>query len=282
MDAHTLYCEYELLLGKIAELQQQSQQAPAKPTIAAWGLMNAGKSYLLNMLTEHIEEEYFKTNDFRETTEIKTFDSGKFIYLDTPGLDANSADNTEALKGVAKADVVLFTHQPQGELEQVELDFLRDLVQTFGRYAADNIVLVITKADKENAEKIIEIEQRILAQCQQYLGFPLKCFQVSGTRFHDGICKHKDGLTKASHIGDLAEHIQTVAQNSNIVAAERIRQTANKLHREASQLQKNIKTARRQSIAHLQEEFAPFVSAAQSLRSFVDQSQKQYSTNLLK
>jgi predicted AAA+ superfamily ATPase len=42
-----------------------NQNADNRPTIVAYGLMNAGKSFLLNMLTQHIEEEFFKTNDIR-------------------------------------------------------------------------------------------------------------------------------------------------------------------------------------------------------------------------
>lgn len=38
----------------------------SKPTIVVWGLMNAGKSYLLNMLSEHIENPYFKVAKIRE------------------------------------------------------------------------------------------------------------------------------------------------------------------------------------------------------------------------
>ena len=72
------------------------EQNNKKPIIVAYGLMNAGKSYLLNMLTQHISEEFFKTNDIRETATIKKFESEKYIYLDTPGLDANEEDDSQA------------------------------------------------------------------------------------------------------------------------------------------------------------------------------------------
>ena len=50
-----------------------------KPVVAAFGILNAGKSYLLNMLSLNIQDEYFKTNDHRETTEILEYESEKFI-----------------------------------------------------------------------------------------------------------------------------------------------------------------------------------------------------------
>jgi 50S ribosomal subunit-associated GTPase HflX len=74
-------------LKKICD-ELTSNAPPEKPVIAACGLMNAGKSYLLNMLTQHIEQEYFKTADQRETTSNKKLETEQYIYLDTPGLDA--------------------------------------------------------------------------------------------------------------------------------------------------------------------------------------------------
>ena len=55
------------------------EQNNKKPIIVAYGLMNAGKSYLLNMLTQHISEEFFRTNDIRETATIKKFESEKLF-----------------------------------------------------------------------------------------------------------------------------------------------------------------------------------------------------------
>ena len=101
------------LLKESQDLRKYSQDflnqslRSEKSVIVTWGLMNAGKSSLLNMLTQHIEQEFFKTNDFRETTEVCAYEADQYIYLDTPGLDANAADNLEALKGIKKADIVL-------------------------------------------------------------------------------------------------------------------------------------------------------------------------------
>ena len=109
----------QTLLKESQSLRKSSQDFlnqkvnDSKPIIVTWGLMNAGKSYLLNMLTQHIDKEFFKTNDFRETAIISSYETDQYVYLDTPGLDANAQDNLEALKGVKKADIVLFVHQLQ-------------------------------------------------------------------------------------------------------------------------------------------------------------------------
>lgn len=45
----------------------QEASCSPKPIIAAWGLVKAGKSSLLNMLSGHIEDEFFKTGVVRTT-----------------------------------------------------------------------------------------------------------------------------------------------------------------------------------------------------------------------
>ena len=85
-----------------------------KTNIVAWGLLNVGKSSLLNMLTQHINHDYFKVNDHRETTKVSKFEDEYCIYLDTPGLDANKQDTQEAIKGVGKA-CLLYTSDAADE-----------------------------------------------------------------------------------------------------------------------------------------------------------------------
>ncbi len=77
--------ESQDLRGLSQDFLNQSSRSD-NPVIVTWGLMNAGKSSLLNMLTKHIEQEYFKTNDFRETAVISAYETDQLTYLDTPGL----------------------------------------------------------------------------------------------------------------------------------------------------------------------------------------------------
>lgn len=168
--------ESQDLRGLSQDFLNQSSRSD-NPVIVTWGLMNAGKSSLLNMLTKHIEQEYFKTNDFRETAVISAYETDQLTYLDTPGLDANTSDNLEALKGVRKADIVLFVHQLQGELEKNEIEFLKEISTSFGQYAEQNIILVLSKVDKEDQSKVDQIQLKVLEQCKQYLGFEPNVFK---------------------------------------------------------------------------------------------------------
>lgn len=258
----------QMLLGQ--------QQAGNKPIIAVWGLMNVGKSSLLNMLTEHIDSEYFKTNDFRETAEIKTCSFNDMIFLDTPGLDANNADDMEAMRGVARADVVLFVHQPQGALEQIEMDFLKNLKTSFGENAETNIILVISKVDKESPEKIQAIENEMLAQCQDILGFTPKCFQISNTRFHKGVNEHKNGLTQASHINELNEHLYKVAKASVGVNQKRNELKLSELSDELNGMIAEMTNQKKQTMKNLADEFVHFNQLMKGFREYVTDIQERY------
>lgn len=203
---------------KINFIENQSKK---KTTVVAYGIMNAGKSSLLNMLTQHVSAEFFKTNDVRETSEIKKFETEKYIYLDTPGLDANNADDIHAHSGVSQADIVLFLHQPQGALEASEIKFLENLKKSFGTHTESNIVIVITKTDKEDQSKIDLIEKEIGNQCKAKVGVTPKIFQISNKRYQLGKTNHKDALIERSHIQSLKTHIDLIASNTRKVRIER-------------------------------------------------------------
>lgn len=256
--------DLDVLLKQASDILAR-KQGQDKPVIAVWGMMNAGKSYLLNMLTHHYNAEYFPTNDVRETAELRLFEGESYIFLDTPGLDAHDADDQVAMDGAAKADVVLFVHQPQGELEKIELDFLKQLKESFGVYAEKNIVLVISKADAESLDKIEQIEQKVLEQCHLHLGFAPESFLISGTRFHKGIQQHKDGLVKASHLQELKLHIETLGIDVRAVREERIRHAQNTLLLEISAAEEALNDEKLQLEDDLYWNFARFNDAMLSL-----------------
>ena len=274
---------YRKVIEQSKSLRKQAdtlQKAPTnqseKPLVVVWGLMNAGKSSLLNMLTQHIEQEFFKTNDFRETTEVCAYEADQYIYLDTPGLDANAADNLEALKGIKKADVVLFVHQLQGELEANEVEFLKDVRTSFGQYAEKNIILILSKVDKEDRSKVDQIQKRVLEQCEQYLGFQPQCFQISNTLYQQGIQKHKDGLVRHSHIEDLKQCIGEVISNTELVRLQRLDQERYDFLIKLIDQKQKVEAEFNLQKTLLTDGFIPFQNSLKSLRQFVDTKAQQY------
>lgn len=270
------------LLKESQDLRKYSQDflnqslRSEKPVIVTWGLMNAGKSSLLNMLTQHIEQEFFKTNDFRETTEVSAYEGDQYIYLDTPGLDANTADNLEALKGIKKADIVLFVHQLQGELEANEVEFLKDVRTSFGQYAEKNIILILSKVDKEDRSKVDQIQKRVLEQCEQYLGFQPQCFQISNTLYQQGIQKHKDGLVRHSHIEDLKQCINSIVSNTRVVRQERLNQEKALLLKKLTEQKTKIEAEHQAQRSLLMDGFVSFQRSLKSLKQFVETKAQQY------
>lgn len=270
------------LLKESQDLRKYSQDflnqslRSEKPVIVTWGLMNAGKSSLLNMLTQHIEQEFFKTNDFRETTEVSAYEGDQYIYLDTPGLDANTADNLEALKGIKKADIVLFVHQLQGELEANEVEFLKDVRTSFGQYAEKNIILILSKVDKEDRSKVDQIQKKVLEQCEQYLGFQPKCFQISNKLYQQGIQKHKEGLVRHSHIEDLKQCINSIVSNTQVVRQERLNQEKALLLKKLTEQKTKIEAEHQAQRALLTDGFVSFQRSLKSLKQFVETKAQQY------
>lgn len=270
------------LLKESQDLRKYSQDflnqslRSEKPVIVTWGLMNAGKSSLLNMLTQHIEQEFFKTNDFRETTEVSAYEGDQYIYLDTPGLDANTTDNLEALKGIKKADVVLFVHQLQGELEANEVEFLKDVRTSFGQYAEKNIILILSKVDKEDRSKVDQIQKRVLEQCEQYLGFQPQCFQISNKLYQQGIQKHKDGLVRHSHIEDLKQCINSIVSNTRVVRQERLNQEKALLLKKLTEQKTKIEAEHQVQRSLLMDGFVSFQRSLKSLKQFVETKAQQY------
>lgn len=275
MSASSLLKESQDLRKYSQDFLNQSLRSE-KPVIVTWGLMNAGKSSLLNMLTQHIEQEFFKTNDFRETTEVSAYEGDQYIYLDTPGLDANTADNLEALKGIKKADIVLFVHQLQGELEANEVEFLKDVRTSFGQYAEKNIILILSKVDKEDRSKVDQIQKRVLEQCEQYLGFQPQCFQISNKLYQQGIQKHKDGLVRHSHIEDLKQCINSIVSNTQVVRQERLNQEKALLLKKLTEQKTKIEAEHQVQRSLLMDGFVSFQRSLKSLKQFVEKKAQQY------
>lgn len=270
-------------MKKILSLKNRSEQlalsassAPSKPIIAVCGLMNAGKSYLLNMLTQHIDQEYFKTADQRETTANKKLETEHYIYLDTPGLDANAKDDAMAHQGIDEADIVLFVHQPQGELDTSELAFLRQLKDRFGKSAKHSIAIVISKIDKEPQAKIDAIDKEIQNQCKEKLGTVFTTFQISNTRYKTGMSQQKNGLVQASHIDALLQHLKKTTPKIHLARQNKLAATIEALLTEIDTLTQELRDEKAAIQQHISEQFSDFNAQMEQLQAFLSESASNF------
>ena len=270
-----------IIMKRITDLKNRCEQlmlhTPSeKPVIAVCGLMNVGKSYLLNMLTQHIDREYFKTADQRETTTNKTLETENYIYLDTPGLDANTQDDAIAKQGISQADIVLFVHQPQGELEAAEMDFLRQLKNSYGKAFKHSVVIVISKIDKEDLAKINSIDAKIQEQCQQHLGAALTSIQISNLRYQKGVREQKNVLIQASHIDALVQHLKKITQKVRQTRSEKIASTIEMLLSETENAIEEMRHEKRAIQREISEKFSHFNQQMDQLQSFLNESTSNF------
>jgi len=134
------------------ELEESANLDPS-PRIAVCGLMNAGKSALLNGLTGNLEIEVFETKAVRATIRVQELEHEGRIYLDTPGIDACDEDDQQAWSGLANSDVIIFVHSLRtGTLDEIETTFLRELQRRYPK-VEQNMLVVLTHAESAPQEQ---------------------------------------------------------------------------------------------------------------------------------
>lgn len=237
-----------------------------KPVIAAWGLVKAGKSSLLNMLSGRIEDELFKTGAVRTTRLNQQLETDHYLLLDTPGLGIDQSDSRQAYAGLDNADVVLFVHAPPGELDQEEMDLLRQVKKTYAPNTEQRLVLVLSQLDKNQDGAMEHIRQRILVQLQEQLDIQPQCFLVSNSRYRKGAAKGQQTMIEQSGIPQLAAHLDGLVhaideELESVRASRRGAQKAELLEG----LEKAI-AAELQQVAHLQK---PYVTKAQAFNQMM-------------
>ena len=170
--------------------------------IAACGLLKAGKSSLLNALTDQLDTEWFATGATRTTVQNQFLTRHNFTFIDTPGLDATAQDDAEAWAGLHQADILLFVHHPgTGELHREEMEFLARLTGQPGarQTLANRLLVVLSHLDSISQDDMAWIEARVQAQIHRLTGFQPRCFQVSFTAYKKGKLQAKTAL--ANHSG---------------------------------------------------------------------------------
>lgn len=262
-----LEAEYRLFAS------QRSDAAPAKPRIAAWGLVKAGKSSLLNMLSGHASDEHFQTGDTRTTRTNQALELNDYVLIDTPGMGFDAKDTHEANEGLDKADVVLFVHAPPGELDVEEVALLDQLRSTYGNEVGERVVLVISQLDKLQDTDLAEVRQTIERQALIHLGTMPECFVISSTRFKSGVEKNKEGLCIKSGIPQLVQHLQILSK-SLTSSLEEARQK--RLARRALELCERIDVAIEQDIKLIEQVTQPYVVKTKAFVELVQGAQRTF------
>lgn len=165
----TLLGRYPDPHDQIAPLQALYRADP-RPTVAAIGDYNTGKSALLNAL---MERDLFTVADRRETRQLQSGLAYGLCWLDTPGLNADpsGADDMASQQAMAQADHLLILHAlGNGELAPDLLPLLEE----------HDATLVLTRIDECSEEAR---EAALAAIFQQWDGPLVLC---SSTRWQLG------------------------------------------------------------------------------------------------
>lgn len=196
---------------EFARLRQELEESASLallPRIAVCGLMNAGKSALLNGLTGNLENEFFETKAVRATTQVQELEHGGRVYLDTPGIDACDEDDRQAWLGLANADVILFVHNLRtGTLEEIETTFLRELKRRRPDLER-HLLVVLTHAESATHQQQAR-EQAIRDILQSLFEIAPPAFPTSFSTLRNGMRKRSSKLLELSGYSRLNEHLDT-------------------------------------------------------------------------
>ena len=228
---------------KLAEIEEEVQEV----NIINAGIMNHGKSSVFNSL---LDNEYFAVEDVRTTVEANKVCWEEGVYLvDTPGLQAENADNIEAYAAYQKANMIVFVHTVNvGELHAEELQAINTIKKLFKSddFFWNHFCLVLTAAESEVAENLSSIKDKILCDIEKKCGGQnIKTFMVSNTSYWKGKKEKKDKLIELSNIPALREylhdHIKEWAAENDIIRKTRICNEKESLLSQLSQEAEKIK-----------------------------------------
>lgn len=187
-------------LGQLGELLN----APVSIVVA--GTMNHGKSSLLNALLG--KQDRFPVADAR-TTVANAREAWRdgVDFVDTPGTEADLADEAEASRLHQAADLVLFCHSiKDGELQSPEIQLLERVYEWFPRveYRKQCVIPVFTKVDDKEEAEARQIVGRCLEQFEEFLGTrPMHHQLVSSPRYWRGVEANRPRLVELSGILNL-------------------------------------------------------------------------------
>lgn len=227
--------EYQCIVNEISELAEDLQRRKKeKIKITCAGIYNAGKSSLLNALTDGYN---FKVGDIPTTATIDTYRTNKYQYVDTPGLNANKYDDKTAKEAFKDADMILFVSNMQnGGLNAAESEYLKQLANTLGGMdiLEKQVVFVMSnlhQVEDYSVQKIITEHKKMI---QLALGFePKKICVYDAMTYQEGVKQNEQVLIDLSGIpalkAEIERHCQSLSSISEELYQQRITEKKKKL-----------------------------------------------------
>lgn len=216
-----------MFINEIEKLRKQADNINSSDLkVVVLGLYNHGKSTLLNQLIGDYENKTFSVSDTRETRKEKILKKDNIIYIDTPGLNAEDCDTTEALENIDSYDIYLYVHKiTTGSLQNNESVVLSELSECVGvKEFLSSCIFVLTYAGGVNdndAKKTVEQFRIDLGKVfKLYDTSDIDIVLVDSKSYSRGKLENKTLLAKKGGIDNLFNNIIS-RQHSNLLKERR-------------------------------------------------------------
>lgn len=205
--------KFEHISSLFDELKGLADSLPSdRFSIVALGIYNQGKSTLLNQLISDFNNSTFKVSDIRQTREDQVFCHDNYLFVDTPGLNADAYDDAVALHAQQRANMYLFVHKiTTGELNSQEIGFLEQFANKQGLASFfESTIFVLTNIANCSDEQTNSVVIKVKEQLRSHFGaaYNYKIIAVDSLRYAQGNLEHKELFIKKSFIAELKTLIE--------------------------------------------------------------------------
>lgn len=189
-----------------------------KPKVLVYGIYNAGKSTLVNVLCG---KEVAEVGDRPTTAKTQPYDAGKYILMDTPGIDAPIEHEMEADENMNNCHVILFVVSSKGGFESRK-NYER-MVEMIQRGLPFYIILndrgSATTDEQEHQRELESIQQKIITNLIQVSGDDhidekYEVITLNTKRAWTGIQKGKQILVEKSGIRALQLRLENLLREN--------------------------------------------------------------------
>ena len=229
-----------------------SEANKLRPRLAAAGVLKAGKSTMMNCLTGDFENRRFKTGVVRETVKVQVHEQDGYLFVDTPGIDANDQDTRVAAEALRCADVILFAHNMNGGgLDEPERTFLESVHANWDNAASfvDKSIFVLTHLDKKESDRKM-VEAEVCKQVKKIFGSQPAAVSVSSSRYLKGVPENKQVLVKKSNYAALNK---IIGEKTTTVSRDKKKRYQGRIDEKAKHLKSVLFAARDQKEVEIEQ-----------------------------
>ncbi len=198
------------------------------------GLVKAGKSSLFNAI---LGDDIFDVDVIRATVDSEKYNADNFLFIDTPGLDANNKDSEIAYDTYKYADIILYSHDmTDGELTRIELNEIKTIGEIFGGVDKlfRSMIFVLTHASEKDEAQIKKIKEVVTKQLIDEFSIkasseqiqPYAVIAVDSPSYLEGRKNNDIALIEYGNVDTVIEAVNAMFKNQETDGSSLFRQYA--------------------------------------------------------